>query len=106
MGEYALEISLDQIFGYKAERGYGLVIAAGGNTFIGAGYGFRVIFHPKTASPTHIGIATVDEGAYQDGQWIPGRRLNGDETVGGLAWRFLEAGLATGISRCTVYRYE
>ncbi len=106
LGEYELEISLDQIFGYKAERGYGLVISTGGNTFIGTGYGFRVIFRPKTASPTHVGITNVDEGEYRDGQWIPGRRLNGDETAGGLAWRFLEAGLATGISHCTVYRYE
>lgn len=106
LGAYELEISLDQIFGYTAERGYGLVIATGPDTFVGAGHGFRVIFRPKTASPTHVGIATVDEGKYQNGQWTPGRRLNGDETAGGLAWRFLETGLSTGISQCTVYPYE
>ncbi|MBA2681529.1 MAG: DUF5597 domain-containing protein [Ktedonobacteraceae bacterium] len=106
MGGYELEISLDQIFGYEAERGYGLVIAADVNTFIGVGHGFRVIFRPKTAGPTNVGIATVDEGEYRDRQWIPARRLNGDETAGGLAWRFLETALSTGISRCTIYRYE
>ncbi len=106
LGDYELEISLDQVFTYKAEHGYGLIINTGADTFIGAGYGFRVIFRSKTASPAYVGIATVDEGKYQDGQWVAGRRWNGDETAGGLAWRVPSIGLSTGISRCTVYRYE
>lgn len=106
LGGYKLEISLDKVFTYKARHGYGLIIAISADTFIGAGYGFRVIFKSKTASAAYVGIATVDEGAYRDGQWVPGRRLNGDETAGGLAWRNPDIALSTGISRCTVYRYE
>ena len=58
----------------------------------------------------------VDEGTFVDGRWVAGRRLNGDETGRGNSWRFLDFTaadgraftneLATGISKCTVYRYE
>ncbi len=106
LGGYELEISLDQIFGYKAERGYGIIVASGPDAFIGAGYGFRVTFRPKTHGPTLAGIGTVDEGRYLNGKWIPGRRLNGDETAQGHHWRFPATDGGVAIERCTVYRYE
>ena len=118
MGGYELEISLDQNFGHQGTEGCGLIMALGEDEFIGAGYGFRVCFRPTTPGPGLAGIAAVDEGQYDQGQWVAGRRLNGDETSGGSYWRFpvfelaerrvdaylLSAG--TGISRCRVYRYE
>lgn len=115
LGGYALQISLDHGFGSQTEHGYGLIIASGPDVFIGAGYGFRVGFHPKTSGPERIGIAAIDEGTYLRGRWIPGRRLNGDETASGQWWRFpapvertgviATLGPGTGISRCSVYRY-
>ncbi len=119
LGEYELQISLDKVFAYKAERGCGLIIATGADAYLGAGFGFCVSFRPRTPGPAQAGIATVDEGSYRDGVWTPLRRLNGDETWGGDYWRFpadtqsaaplngaylVNAG--TAISRCTVYRYE
>ncbi|HUB81597.1 MAG TPA: DUF5597 domain-containing protein [Bryobacteraceae bacterium] len=104
MGDYRLEISLDEIFGSKAETGYGLIVAAGPGEFVGAGSGFRVAFHPLTAGPALVGIGSVDEGVYRDGKWIPGRRLNGDENDQGGRWRF--APQIVSIERCVVYRYE
>jgi Domain of unknown function (DUF5597) len=136
LGGYELEISLDQTFSYGADGGSGLVIAVAPDEFVGAGYGFRVAFRPATPGaaladspaladrpaladgPALAGIASVDEGVYEDGQWVPDRRLNGDETSGGSHWRFplydlnlhvsgmylLSAG--SGISRCRVYRYK
>jgi hypothetical protein len=117
LGGYELEIGLDQVFDYKSEHGYGLVIASSPDTFIGAGYGFRVGFRPKTPGPALAGIAAVDEGEYRQGKWIAGRRLNGDETAQGQWWRFpaLDTQLgglfpssqpSSGIQRCSVYRYE
>jgi len=35
-----------------------------------------------------VGLGTVDEGVYTDGRWVPGRRLNGDETPEWKALRF------------------
>ena len=118
LGGYELEISLDNLFGFAAEQGYGLVIAGAPDEFIGVGYGFRVAFRPKTPGPVRAGIAGVDEGEYRDDRWVPLRRLNGDETWGGDYWRFppmqldqhvsgvYVLGAGTGISHCAVYRYE
>jgi hypothetical protein len=87
---------------YKADIGYGLIIAVAPNTFVGAGSGFRVAFR-ATNGAAQVGIGAVDEGAYRDGQWIAGRRLNGDENDQGRRWRFSNQGIA--IERCTVYHY-
>jgi hypothetical protein len=116
LGGYELEITLDQGFGPRAEHGGGLIIALGPDEFLGAGFGFRVRFRGLPPGPALAGIAAVDEGRYQDGHWVPGRRLNGDETSQGRWWRFVDDRaqdgrsfsnlLATGIGRCTVYRYE
>lgn len=103
LGGYELEISLDDIFSFKAEIGYGLIIAVGPNTFIGAGSGFRVAFRAIPPDAAQVGIGTVDEGAYHDGRWIARRRLNGDENDQGRRWRFSPQGIV--IERCTVYRY-
>jgi beta-galactosidase GanA len=104
LGGYELEISLDTVFDYKADIGYGLVIAAGPNTFIGAGSGFRVAFRAIAPGAALVGIGAVDEGEYRDGQWIARRRLNGDENDQGRRWRFSNQRVA--IERCTVYRCE
>lgn len=103
IGGYELIISLDEVFAYKAEIGYGLVIAVGPEEFIGAGSGFRVQFKPKDGQGK-IGIAAVDDGEYRNGRWIPGRRLNGDENDQGRTWRFGNRNIS--VERCQVYRYE
>ncbi len=105
MGGYKLEISRDELFGNKANIGYGTVMMDRNNGFIGAGSGFRVRFYPlKKDSKTITGVSAVDEGTFKDGAWIPGRRLNGDEDDQGRAWRF--ASWQIGIEKCTVYKYE
>jgi beta-galactosidase GanA len=106
MGGYALEISLDEIFGHRSKLGYGVVMTDDGpNKFMGAGSGFRVRFYPTVKdNKTIIGIANVDEGIFSNNRWIPGRRLNGDENDQGRAWRF--AFWKLGIEKCMVYKYE
>lgn len=107
LGGYQLEISLDGVFGWKAEKGFGLVISLGNGQFLGAGYGFRVLFSPKTGAG-YVGIGPVNEGTFRDGRWIPGRRLNGDETDQGKRWRISGSRRNRGLSiqRTTVYNYE
>lgn len=120
LGGYELHITLDQGFFKPCERGCGLIIALGPDEFLGAGFGFKVSFKGLGEGPSSAGIAAVDEGTYRNSVWIPERRLNGDETNQGKAWRFLDykpnTGLSsldgfipstsTSLSRCTVYRYE
>jgi beta-galactosidase GanA len=104
LGGYDVEISLDSVFGHTAQLGYGVVIATGDGRYLGAGSGFRVMFKPVTPGPSHAGIGTVEEGRFVNGRWLPGRRLNGDETDQGWSWRFSSFG--QNISKCVVYRYD
>ncbi len=101
---YTLEVSLDEIFGHRTDRGFGLIVATGPETFIGAGKGFRVSFHARTPGAPRVGLAAVDEGEYHDGQFIPGRRLNGDENDQGQYWRVDPRTIH--IERATLYRFE
>ena len=104
MQDYTVHITLDEIFGNHAENGFGLIIATGKDEFIGAGKGFRVLFTPLAASGPKVGIAAVDEGVFENGKWIPGRRLNGDENDQGKGWRFTPRRLTT--AKVTLYHFE
>jgi beta-galactosidase GanA len=104
MSGYVVHVSLDEIFGHGAESGFGLIMAAGKDQFLGVGKGFRVTFKPESPGAPQVGIAAVDEGTFEDGKWIPGRRLNGDENDQGKAWRFDSSLVKT--ERVSLYRFE
>ena len=77
MGEYVGHISY--MSEDKNDRGYGLIINTRQDEYLVAGYGFSVKFEPSTAGPRYAGILEAWEGRYENGKWISGRRLNGDE---------------------------
>jgi Domain of unknown function (DUF5597)/Beta-galactosidase len=104
MNGYSVKVSLDEIFGNHTENGAGLIIATGQNEFLGVGKGFRVMITPRSPSPFKLGYASIDEGTYQDGRWIPGRRLNGDESDQGGYWRFDSRSIKT--EKAVLYRFE
>jgi beta-galactosidase GanA len=101
---YTLHVSRDEIFGDQAQDGYGLIMATGPDEFLGAGKGFRVSFMSRTADGPQVGIAAVDEGSFEDGKWVPGRRLNGDENDQGKGWRFDSRALNT--EKVKLYRFQ
>jgi len=103
MNGYQLDVSLDEIFGTEDKTGYGLVMSMGPGEFLGVGSGFRVSFSPRKAGPARAGIGWVQEGALSDDIWVPGRRLNGDESDQGRFWRFAPQGI--NVERVAVYRY-
>jgi beta-galactosidase GanA len=103
LGGYNLHVSLDEIFGFHSEAGYGLIMATGTDEFLGAGKGFRVSFTPVGSAP-RVGIASIDEGVFQDGKWVPGRRLNGDENDQGGGFRFDTRRVST--EKVKLYRYQ
>ncbi|MGA7858801.1 MAG: DUF5597 domain-containing protein [Terracidiphilus sp.] len=102
MSGYTLHVSLDELFGNHADNGFGLVMATGPDEFLGAGKGFKVTFTPRAG--LNVGIASVDEGSFEDGKWGPGRRLNGDENSQGSAWRFSSFRLNT--EKVKLYRFQ
>ncbi len=104
MNGYAVDVSLDEIFGFHTEKGFGLVMATGPDEFTGVGKGFRVRFTPRSTAAPHVGIASVDEGTYNDGRWTPGRRLNGDENDQGQYWRFDQRQIKT--EKAVLYHFQ
>jgi beta-galactosidase GanA len=101
MNGVTVHVSLDQIFGSGAPSGFGLVMATGPDAFLGVGKGFRVSF---SAAGRRVGLAAVDEGTFESGKWIPGRRLNGDENDQGKYWRFDQRQVRT--AKATLYRFD
>jgi hypothetical protein len=100
---YALHVSLDEIFGQGTASGYGLIMADGQDRFLGAGRGFRVSFGPANENDRPVGIGAVDEGVFEAGKWVPGRRLNGDENDQGQIWRVDNRAVHT--EKVSLYRY-
>jgi beta-galactosidase GanA len=102
MNGYIVHVSLDSIFGFHTESGFGLIVATGPEEFTGAGMGFRVSFSAHSA--LHVGLASVDEGEFKDGKWVPRRRLNGDENDQGSYWRFDARQMHT--EKAVLYHFE
>jgi beta-galactosidase GanA len=112
LGGYILNITYERlsssspVLGAQATDSVsgGLVIAVGPDEFIFAGTGLVVTFEPNSAGDPIAGILSVEEGKYVNGQWIPGRRLNGDQTHQGRHLRLPSGRLD--IQRIKLYRYR
>jgi hypothetical protein len=84
LGDYTINVELfrnrrspDQI----AQLGYGIFIAVGPDEYFISGYDIRVTFTPNTPGPPIAGLASVETGAFENGKWIPGRILSGDDIL-------------------------
>ncbi|HYW43330.1 MAG TPA: DUF5597 domain-containing protein [Bryobacteraceae bacterium] len=85
-------------------KAFGLFVNTAPDEFLVVGSGLQVAFRPDSPGPGIAAIGTVDEGRYAKGQWIPGRRLNGDETGGGV--RLMLRGPRIGLLKVKVYRHD
>jgi len=88
MGEYRILIEWTNVWkahesrqppGDPFIRGGGLIVQTGSSEFIIAGFGFRARFECIDAPDRVLEFLAIDEGDFLAGQWVPGRRLNGDE---------------------------
>jgi len=86
LGNYKLTVSHDYTLGWSPEAKNpdwpmtgAIIIQTDENDFIIAGTGVVVTFAVNNASNISVGILQADEGIYEDGKWIPGRRMNGDQ---------------------------
>ena len=60
-------------------QGYAIVIQDDADNFTFLGSNIRVVFQPREGTET-VGLAKVIAGDFdEDGNWVPGRWLNGDE---------------------------
>jgi hypothetical protein len=83
--------------------GYGLVINTAPDEFLFVGTGMTVTFATDSRGPKFAGIGIIDEGRFQGGKWIPGRRINGDESGSGnrLSVRTLDQ-----VMKIRLYRHD
>ncbi|HXB95852.1 MAG TPA: DUF5597 domain-containing protein, partial [Puia sp.] len=81
----------------------GIIIALSDSEFYVGGTGLVMTFQPKDPG-RRAGILKVEEGRFIDGQWRPGRQLNGDQDHQGRHLRIPEGEYA--IQRITLYTYK
>ncbi len=84
--------------------GAAIIISTAPNEFVIAGEGLTVTFLPDSDGPEHVELMSVEEGRFDNGTWVPGRRLNGDETDGGNFAIFPCA--APSIQKVRIYRHD
>jgi hypothetical protein len=75
LGGYKLHVK----FNRRDQKAAGLVIATALDQFIVAGWGYGMEFHARPGNPSHVEFLAHEEGRYVNGNWVPGRRMNGDE---------------------------
>lgn len=113
LGNYVLNVSFDRPTSQTTTvLSGGLVIAIGPDEYVFAGTGLTVTFEAagpgdkpgdKPGDPL-VGLLSVEEGKYVNGQWLAGRRLNGDQTHQGRHLRLVPGKF--GIQRVKLYRYR
>jgi len=83
----------------------GLLIHAGGEDFWVAGQGLTITSRGAGDGPPLAGIDFAEEGVFDaQGRWVPGRRLNGDQTHQGRHLRLAPG--KTQIQKVRLYRYR
>jgi beta-galactosidase GanA len=87
----------------SAPRG-GVIIMLAPNEFLIAGTGMVVTFTPNGPGAPIAGILSADQVHYENGEWVRGLRMNGDQTHQGRHVA-LGAGEFT-VQRVTLYRYR
>ncbi|WP_373989094.1 DUF5597 domain-containing protein [Duganella sp. BuS-21] len=106
MGGYTLNVSFnapwEKLTPDQVQKRGGLVIQSGEDEFILAGMGLTVVF--GSADGAMVGIEKSVEGSYQNGRWIEGRWMNGDETHQGRHIGLPGSGFT--IQRVKLYRYR
>ncbi|MCX6334476.1 MAG: DUF5597 domain-containing protein [Bacteroidia bacterium] len=121
LGDYKLHFELNRSWRSPSApgegTGYGIIINSGTDEYTIIGNNIQVSFSPNTPGPAIAGIAQLDEGKFENGKWIQGRRLNGDDIMldYDLAKRALENKTGTGLrfrngnenfQKVKLYRYE
>ena len=82
----------------------GLIINTALDEFYVAGSGIVINFRTTKDDNSKVGILRIDEGKFIDGKWVPGRRMNGDQSHQGRHLR-VEVG-SYNIQKVKLYTYK
>jgi len=121
LGDYRIRAELFRGWGSSPSQpktgGYCLIINSAADEYTIFGSNVQISFSPAAPGPAIAAISRLDEGRYEKGKWVQGRRLNGDDIMidYDLAARALENRTGTGLKfpegseslqRVKLYRYE
>jgi hypothetical protein len=82
LGGYTLQIHARWPLRPDQPPGGGLALDLGEGEFVVAGQNLWVEYGTAPGR-MDVEFLWLEEGTYRDGEWVPGRRLNGDETAHG-----------------------
>ncbi len=88
----------------ESPRYGGLIVMTAPDEFTIAGSGVVVTFQSATGDGATAGIDRLEEGTFERGKWVAGRRMNGDEDHQGRHV-FLPGG-EYGIQKVRLYKYK
>jgi hypothetical protein len=83
LGGYKLQVKrlANRRSGATVDSGYAMILATGPDEFLVAGSSVQITFATDKPGNKVVGLADVEEGAYVNGVWTPGRNLSGDEIM-------------------------
>jgi beta-galactosidase GanA len=87
----------------SAFRTGGIIFSIAPDEYIIAGSGLIITFSSALRDNALVGIGSIDEGRFENGKWIPGMRLNGDQSHQGRHVRLPNDRFS--IQRVKLYRY-
>ncbi|BBB62436.1 beta-galactosidase [Undibacterium sp. KW1] len=108
MGSYALQVNLNKQWSKTENKDLeahgGLIIQLSDTEFLIAGTGLTVTFKDASNAGDMIGFEKITEGTYENGKWVEGRWLNGDESHQGRQIMLPDKGVT--IQKLKLYRYR
>ena len=110
LGEYDFNVKHEYSWRYARQtegenpRFGGMIIMVSPDEFFIAGRGLVVTFETNANDGTQVGIGSLDAGKFVDGRWVPGLRMNGDQSHQG---RHLDLpGNTYSIQKARLYKYK
>jgi hypothetical protein len=105
VGDYTLHLGIARHYTFPTpDYPAGIFIQTGTDEYLVAGRGLSVGFSPNTSDFPVAGFISVEDGAFVNGTWVVGRRLNGDEILSGKGLRL--RGDRYMVQRVKLYRYR
>jgi len=99
--------SEEEFFGPPVKRGYAIFIQTGPDDYWVAGANLNIRFASTVAATPMASLASVQEGRFENGAWVVGRYLAGDDTgMGGEDRATLNLTANPGIMRISLYGYR
>lgn len=108
LGDYTANMTRTGTASGAGARVAAMFLQTGPNEFTVLGSGdAQITFTSDKPGPPVVGIESIDEQFFENGHWVTGRRLNGDENSQGQSLRLNATDLSQGKAyRVRLYRYH